>query len=144
MKILTLLTKRRVTGNAGEDAAVKYLRAHGYRILERNYVAAGKETDVIAYDKKEKTTVFCEVKTRTEGTQSAEESRPAAAVTVPKMQGLIACARAYRGLHREVGRTRFDICEVILSAGGVPLEVRHLIGAFDRDRAYPASQRKKQ
>lgn len=53
-------------GELGEDAAVKYLKKEGYKILERNFVnLIGRrlgEIDIIA--QKEREIVFVEVKTR--------------------------------------------------------------------------------
>lgn len=57
-------TRRQKTGKLGEDAAVKYLRKNGHKILERNF-RAGRygEIDIIANDKGQ--LVFVEVKTKT-------------------------------------------------------------------------------
>ncbi len=53
------------TGRSGEEAASRYLRRKGYRILERNYRSPFGELDIIA--RKGGTLVFCEVKTRRGG-----------------------------------------------------------------------------
>lgn len=53
------------TGKRGEEAASRYLRRKGYRILERNYRSPFGELDIIA--RKGVTLVFCEVKTRRSG-----------------------------------------------------------------------------
>ena len=45
MNILKIVTERRKIGNVGERAAAKYLRRHGYKILERNYVFENAEID---------------------------------------------------------------------------------------------------
>ncbi len=50
-------------GKKGEQQAVNYLTANGYRILERNIRIYGVEVDIIATD--EKNLIFVEVKTRT-------------------------------------------------------------------------------
>ncbi len=49
-------------GRRGERAAEKYLRRNGYRIVARNFRAAGAEIDLVAMDGE--TLVFVEVKTR--------------------------------------------------------------------------------
>ncbi len=136
MKILELLTPRRITGNFGEKQAAKYLRRHGYRILERNYVAKDAEIDLIA--KTEETTVFVEVKTRREGHSHPCEPRPASAVTPEKQRKLIAAARAYVRRARPDTRLRFDVVEVILTDTKKPKvkEIRHLISAFNQNTAY--------
>ena len=86
MNILKILTVKREIGNIGELAAVKFLRKNGYKILERNYVAAGYEIDIIAENRDY--TVFTEVKTRTLGAQSPKEARPASSVTPEKQRKL--------------------------------------------------------
>lgn len=136
MKILELLTPKRITGNYGEKQAAKYLRRRGYRILKRNYVAAGAETDLVARQKD--TTVFVEVKTRRIGHAHPCEPRPASAVTQEKQRKLIASARAFLRQERTEGRVRFDIVEVLLEDHEKPKvkEIRHLISAFTADTAY--------
>ncbi len=52
-------------GSEGEELASRYLRRHGYRILERNYRHPYGELDLIAC--KRGVLVFCEVKTRCGG-----------------------------------------------------------------------------
>lgn len=50
-------------GNLGEDIATKYLKKHGFKILDRNFRYKGYgEIDIIA--KKDKNLHFVEVKTR--------------------------------------------------------------------------------
>lgn len=136
MKILELLTPRRITGNYGERQAAKYLRRRGYRILKRNYVAEGAEIDLVA--EASKTTVFVEVKTRREGHAHPREPRPASAVTPEKQRKLIAAARAYARRAQRESRLRFDIIEVILLDREKPKvkEIRHLISAFNQNTAY--------
>jgi putative endonuclease len=53
---------RKALGAKGEDLAVRRLRRAGYRIVTRNFRAAGAEIDVVALDGD--TLVFVEVKTR--------------------------------------------------------------------------------
>jgi len=136
MKILDLLTPKRITGNYGEKQAAKYLRRHGYKILARNYVAAGAEIDLVARTRD--TTVFVEVKTRREGHENPCEPRPASAVTPEKQRKIISAARAFMRRERAVSRLRFDIAEVILYDEKKPKvkEIRHLISAFSLDTAY--------
>jgi putative endonuclease len=49
-------------GVDGEDAAVAYLEANGYRIVERNFRCERGELDIVA--ERAGTIIFCEVKTR--------------------------------------------------------------------------------
>lgn len=58
-------SSQRELGERGEDAAVDYLRAHGYCILARNVRSRYGEIDIVARDKA--TICFIEVKTRRRG-----------------------------------------------------------------------------
>ena len=55
-----------VLGRDGEQAAVTYLEARGFRILDRNWRCNDGEIDIVAVERH--TFVVCEVKTRS-GTQ---------------------------------------------------------------------------
>ena len=135
MKILEILTKRRKIGNAGERAAAKYLRKCGYKILERNYVSCGYETDIIA--KCGDTVAFVEVKTRTVGHSSPMEPRPASSVTPEKQRKLISCAKSYMGANYTLkAKMRFDVIEVMLDKQQRLQKLNHLISAFNYNTAY--------
>jgi putative endonuclease len=54
------LTKKRKTGNLGEDLACRFLMKHGFNIIERNYLKKCGEIDVVA--KHHNTVHFIEVK----------------------------------------------------------------------------------
>ncbi len=132
MKILGILTEKRITGNIGEDSAVKYLKQSGYKILERGYVAKGHEIDIIA--ERDGVVAFIEVKARTVGRENPKEPRPASAVNRKKQQSIIAAASYYKLRKAKDKRARFDVIEVYLEdteVGKVQKEIKHLIGAFD-------------
>ena len=134
MKILEILTNKRIIGNIGEKYAADFLKKNKYRILERNFVALGNEIDIICY--KDKTFVFVEVKTRTEGKESPRELRPASSVTREKQEKIIRTAAYYRsGVHKE-GRMRFDIIEVFLREDKRLSKINHLINTFDKNTTY--------
>ncbi len=139
MKILEILTPRRLLGNFGEREAMKYLKRQGYRILERNYVAENSEIDIIARDADDSTTVFIEVKTRTYRESSQTTYRAASAVTREKQRKIIECARIYRSHKFDTGRVRFDVIEVY-TEGTAPncrlKEIKHIKAAFDKSTAY--------
>ena len=44
--------KRLKLGRQGEEAAVKFIKKQGYRILEKNFKTKSGEIDIIAEDKK--------------------------------------------------------------------------------------------
>ena len=110
MNILKVLTPKRITGNIGENAAAKFLKKAGYRILERNYETADAEIDIIAAI--DNVTAFVEVKTRTIGHTSPKEPRPASAVTAEKQRKIISVASRYIKQKHITTRIRFDIIEV--------------------------------
>ncbi len=134
MNILKILTPKRLLGNFGERAACKYLKQHGYKILERNYVALGHEIDIIAKNKE--LTAFVEVKTRSSEAHYTAGTRPASAVTPEKQRDIIKTAKAYMAQSRPEGRVRLDVIEVITEGSGKKTkvkEIKHLIGAFTAD-----------
>ena len=129
MNILKVLTEKRKTGNAGENAAAKYLRKHGYRILKRNYEALGAEIDIIARNREYY--VFVEVKTRTLGHQSPKEPRPASSVTPENQRKIISVAKWFLGSVPKNRRLRFDIIEVYLDEKREVQRIMHLENAFN-------------
>ena len=127
MKILEILTPKRLLGNLGEDSAAKFLRKNGYRVLERNYVDEGYEVDIIA--RRQDILAFVEVKSRTIGHENPREPRPASAVTPEKQRRIIRAAKAYVAHHPTDKKIRFDIVEVFLIGGQRPI-IRHHRSAF--------------
>lgn len=132
MKILELLTPKRRIGNRGERLAERYLRRHGYKILERNFVADGHEIDIIA--ERRETVAFIEVKTRTLGHESLYEPRPASAVTPEKQMKIINTARQYTRFGAFGKVLRLDVIEVYLEDGKAK-EINHIEGAFNLNTA---------
>ncbi len=149
MNILKILTPKRITGNFGENAAARYLRKKGYKILERNFVAGGNEIDIIA--KSRDTIAFIEVKTRTVGKESPLEPRPAAAVDYEKQRKIIASASLYltnlqtRG-KAEGLRARLDVMEVYVSDTKKKKteKIIHIEGAFRKNHEIYQHTRYKQ
>ena len=137
MKILELLTPKRKIGNLGEAAAVKYLKRHKYKILEKNYVSKNHEIDIIA--KRGDVIAYAEVKARTVTDGAQYESRPAAAVTPAKQRAIISAASYYHKVHGEGLRARFDVIEIYLidtPRGKRVDKIIHLEGTFNKDTAY--------
>ena len=134
MRILNILTSRRIKGNTGEDYAAKFLKRRGFRILERNYVSRGHEIDIIAHNKD--TVIFVEVKTRTKGLENPKEPRPASSVNKEKQKAIIMTAKGYLAFTRPDKHIRFDIIEVYLNEKGKPVEICHMESAFTADTAY--------
>ena len=132
MRILELLTEKRLRGNLGERAAARFLRKKGYRIVGRNCVIEGVgEIDLVAA--KRGLTVIVEVKTRKVGTLR-EGERPAMAVTREKQRRLLLAGSVYKGRHRRDTRLRYDVVEVYTDIHGKKervVDIKHLESAFD-------------
>lgn len=94
-------------GRRGEQVAARYLRRRGWRIIGRNFAAAGGEIDLIALDRA--TLVFIEVKTRIDG----EIWTPAAAVDERKRERIRRAASVYvRGRRADNREIRFDVVAI--------------------------------
>ena len=78
---------KRLIGEYGEIIAARYLRTHGYIIVQNNYRCKFGEIDIVAEDKKY--VVFVEVKTRSMGMKYS----PADAVDSAKRNKIIAICR---------------------------------------------------
>lgn len=106
-------------GGAGEEAAAKYLRRKGYKILERNYHIRGGELDIIA--QKDGYIVFVEVKTRSNNGYGGGLY----AVTPTKQQRLLKAAACYLLGWGDVP-ARFDVIAVDGHFDGKRLHVSNL------------------
>src|SRR6185369_1062344 len=86
-------------GKIGEDIAVEYLKKHGFKIIDRNFLIRGGEIDIVALEysnvTEEETLVFIEVKTR----RSNEFGTPLEAITPWKIRSLIKTAQFYKVKH---------------------------------------------
>ncbi|MFN0120320.1 MAG: YraN family protein [Blastocatellia bacterium] len=116
-------------GALGEQLALRYLEAHGYRLAVTNYttpvgrsltgrVVTG-EIDIIAYDESgaEATLCFIEVKTRS----TADIALPEAAVDLRKQRQIIRAARIYRRiLQLNHEPFRYDVVTVLMQGTGPP------------------------
>ena len=135
MNILKILTPQRRTGNLGEKAAARHLKRNGYKILKKNYTAAGGEIDIIAEDKLY--TVFVEVKTRSVSKDNKNEPRPASAVNADKQKKLIKTAKYFLAKNESGKRVRFDIIEVLVDPMlKKPVSINQIENAFNINTAY--------
>ncbi len=137
MKILEILTRQRLTGNFGENAAKKHLKRSGYKVIETNYVALNNEIDIIAENKT--TIAFVEVKTRSVDSKNKSEYRPAAAVTPEKQRKIIKAAKYYLASSPTINKkARLDVIEVYVSdlQGRKKVEkIFHIENAFNQNTA---------
>lgn len=110
-------------GLKGEEAAKRYLRKKGFKILDTNYQCRFGEIDIIA--QKKDTIVFCEVKTRSEGMLAA----PQESVDYFKQQKMIKTAQIWLQAKGIDDRPmRFDVLAITFSAGKA--EVEHIENAI--------------
>ena len=128
------MAQHNLLGQAGEEAACRYLVHKGYRLRHRNWRCGHLELDIVAEWLGE--IVFVEVKTRSyEGLVAPRES-----VTRTKRQHLIDAGAAYLAHHRlDLAPFRFDVIEVVGTAP--PFAIRHMENAFTardgRSRSHP-------
>ena len=116
-------TSTKQTGQAGEEAAARYLEQQGWRILEHNCRLPGGEIDIIAQDGG--CIVFVEVKTR----RVNRFGSPFEAVDGRKRQRLATAALAYMSKHNLKMAARFDVVAVFLEHDSFRIEL--LRNAFD-------------
>lgn len=106
-------------GIIGEEAAVKYLKNKGYKILDVNRRSNVGEVDIVAEDKG--IIVFVEVKYRS----SLMFGRPAEAINHTRQRRYINSAKMYINANKLAGRDiRFDVIEVVNE------EITHIEDAF--------------
>lgn len=124
--------RRAALGAAGEQLAAEHLVRRGFQIIERNYRTRWGELDIIAV--KDRTIVFCEVKTRVVAGGADREARdPLESVNVRKRTKVRRMARRWLFERRErphADELRFDAIGVAVDAGGALLRLDHLEGAF--------------
>ncbi len=114
-------------GLRGEDAAVRFLKRKGYRILARHLDSPLGELDIIAVDGR--TIVFVEVKTR----GSTDAGTPAEAIDGRKERRMTRAALAYlkaNGLLQY--SARFDVVAILWPTGARrPASIDHFQNAFE-------------
>ena len=110
--------RKKILGRRGEDLAAKYLKARGYKILERNYKTPFGEADLVAF--KDGVYCFVEVKTRTQDAFGA----PSEAVDSRKRERYRKIAASYCLMLGEEVNVRYDVAAIMSG------EVDYLEGAF--------------
>ena len=122
---MSIFSKKQ-TGDAGENYCAKYLKKHGYKILDRNYRKSFGEIDISAL--KRGLLCFVEVKTRHEGSLT----QPYEAVDFRKQQRIIKAAQAYLAENEYECYCRFDVCEVITDKETLKLiSINYIENAFE-------------
>lgn len=117
---------KKLLGAFGEDAACRYLRRRGYKILDRNYACRLGELDIVA--RKGRFVVFVEVKLR----KNADFGVAAEYVTAAKQRRVILTAERWLQQHPVELQPRFDVVEVYAPAGldTKKPEIHHLEDAY--------------
>ena len=114
---------KRDKGGKGEQFAVAFLERIGFTVLERNYVFAHGEIDIVA--KEEDELVFVEVKTR----YTRKFGAPEEAVTPAKQALVRRTAEGYvEEHHLENVSCRFDVVAIQVEHG--EMKPRHFKDAF--------------
>lgn len=98
-------------GDFGEEAVCRWMRLHGFKILERNFRCRLGEVDIIA--KKNDYIVFVEVKLRKNDSYGQAREY----VTAAKQRRIIAAASLWLAQHVTTLQPRFDVAEVYAPEG---------------------------
>jgi putative endonuclease len=106
-------------GKTGEDIAVRFLSAKGYRVVERNVRYPWGEIDIVARDGDE--VVFVEVRTRSIGRLLP----PECSVGPDKLKKLKRAAGTWAESRHYDGFWRIDLIAITINEGRDPL-VEHL------------------
>lgn len=105
-------------GRRGERAAERYLKRHGYRILQRNFRAAGAEIDLVAAEGG--TLVFVEVKAR----RGVGTGTPQEAVDGRKQRRIRRAAEIYVArMDAHDNPIRFDVVAILMDRGEARFEL---------------------
>ncbi len=116
-------------GNIGENAATKFLKKCGYRIISRNKHISHNEIDIIAENKEY--IVFVEVKTRTANPEIYSlYGTPATSVTKAKQSRLITAANVYLSQNHTIKQPRMDVMEIWLDEEKRILKINHIENAY--------------
>ncbi len=117
---------KRSLGAFGEDAACRYLKRRGYRILGRNFSCRFGEIDVIA--RRGRYVAFVEVKLR----KNADHGAAAEFVTAAKQRRVILTAERWLQQNPTDLQPRFDVIEVYAPDGldTKRPEIHHLEDAY--------------
>lgn len=122
---MSLFSKKQ-TGEAGEEYCAKYLKKHGFKILDRNYRKPFGEIDIVAV----KNNVLCFVEVKTRHYKSL--TQPYEAVDFRKRQRIINAAQAYLTEKDYRMFCRFDVCEVITDKDTLKLlRLNYIENAFE-------------
>jgi putative endonuclease len=108
-------------GRRGEDVAAQWFQQHGYTVVDRNWRCRAGELDLVV--RREETTVFVEVKTRT----SVAFGHPFEAITPAKAARLRRLAAEWCAVQNGgLAHLRIDAIAVIDAWSATP-QIEHLM-----------------
>jgi putative endonuclease len=117
---------RKLLGDRGERAAIRFLKSQRMRILDRQHRNQFGEVDIIALDRG--CIVFIEVKTRS----STAAGLPFEAVDRQKQQKLTRTALAWLKKRRRLDQpARFDVVSILWAADHDEPQIEHFRNAFE-------------
>jgi len=105
---MSLLTRRRRLGDAGEELAAELLRGQGWEVKARNFRCRQGEIDLVCRRGGE--VALVEVKTRL----GAGHGAPVEALDAPKRRALAGCLAEYRAASGWRGPVRFRLVGISL------------------------------
>ena len=124
------MSKQKIFGQLGEDAATKFLEAHGYKIVARNFRIRSAEIDIIA--QLGDVIIFVEVKARS----NIRHGLPVEAVNIRKQRKIIEAASVFlQDENFSDCACRFDVVEVFLR-GELVESINHIKNAFEVTQAF--------
>jgi len=115
-------------GKWGEDKAAEYLQNKGYKILERNFKRKWGELDIVA--QKEKTIIFCEVKTIAKQNED-EPFFPEDEINEKKEKQLIKMVQIYLSYKKISPETPCQIDIIAIEAINSEPNIRHYENAIE-------------
>jgi putative endonuclease len=122
--LATEIDPQETLGARGENAAAKYLRELGYRIITRNFRVEMGEIDIIARDGP--TLVFVEVKTRVDDSIASPDEQ----VNEHKQHQITKVAKLYMSRYGSPRPpARFDVVSIVWPTGREP-QITHKVDAF--------------
>lgn len=114
---------RQALGEAGERIAERWLRRHGWRVVQRRFRNGHRDIDLVV--ERDGTIVFVEVKARRGGAFGG----PVEAVNWRKRRELTRSAHVWIDRHGRTHETyRFDVIGVLVE--GRRVRIRHVENAF--------------
>ena len=122
-KLGAMSAAKQAFGELGERIAERWLRRHGWRVVQRRFRSGHRDIDLVV--ERDGTVAFVEVKAR----RGSEFGDPVEAVNWNKQKQLVKSAFAWIDRHgRPTESYRFDVVGVLVE--GDRVRVRHIANAF--------------